>query len=218
MIRKLRSLGLVLVAVFALGALTASTASAVPQFTSDVEPTTIVGGQAKTHEFKLTGLAVTCKVINFFAVMPKKTETGWGIAPEYETCTATAGVFTVNAKFTGFNAEAKCSYAFYANETVDLLCNAGSEVTIDAGPCVVHIPEQKGLGKVTYSNEKDGGGNHTGTINASINITGIKGTHTDGLGCPFEGGGAFNNATMTGETTFYGEDKGGKKTNITYDA
>ena len=58
-------------------------------------------------------------------------------------------------------------------------------------PCVVHIPGQAGLGTLTYTNDEV-----NGDVNIAVNVTKVKGTHTDGFLCPFGGSGESSTGVL----------------------
>jgi len=147
---------------------------------------------------KVTGLTISCSTATADGVIPLSSFESFTAVPTYTGCETLEGT---EAKVTGFGhyGEAKsCFYRVYASGQVDLLCGAGAEVTVEAGSCVIHIPEQHNLNSVTFSDEAT---IYAKDINAEIDIAGIIGTHTDGEGCPFNGGGTFKNGTLVGEST-----------------
>ena len=199
-----------LVVVLAPSALSASAASAAA-FTSSAATTNVVGGQVTKHIFRLTNAEVRCGSIILTGHMTNSTQSELTISPEYTDCHVVFNGITVNLKVTGFGhyeGEAKSyAYVFKADGKTDLVCDAGAEVTIDAATCIVHIPPQNNLGKVTY---EDLGNN----LKASINLSGITTNHTDGFGCPFTSGGHSATGTLTGTSEVSGKDGGGAAANL----
>ncbi|HEV2790640.1 MAG TPA: hypothetical protein VGV69_05010 [Solirubrobacterales bacterium] len=192
MTRKFKALGLALVAVFAMSAVVASAASAT-EFTSASSPVEFHGVQPKAepHVFTSDGYKTECGIATFSgkATTPTTTVTASAF---YDECTA----FTLPANIT-MNG---CDYLFHLptsgdEATVDLVCPAGKEVTIDAGggACVAHIPPFTGKSSVTMTTK----GDH---VDAKPNVTGVTAQLTDvsPFFCPFSGNTTVNNATLTG--------------------
>lgn len=209
MTRKIKALGLALMAVFAMSAIVAQAASAV-DFESNAS-TTILSASGSNHEFNVTGSEVRCATANFSGHVASSTTTKITISPVYTGCTAFAGF--VSAKVTGFGhygEEDTCDYVMHASGEVDLECEGSAEVMIDAGPCDAHIPEQTGLGTVSYENVANG------DIKATININSITVSHTDGIFCTFSGSGEGKNGTLTGTSTVSGTTNGTTPVDIFY--
>lgn len=200
----LKTLGLLLLASLALGASAiAAQASENAKFTAASYPNELHGEDNGTHVFTAAGGEANCGSATF---------TG--------TSTAASTTQTINASYGGpcsaygfigatitMNG---CDYLFHLSSTgaggaykgtADLVCSEGKEVTIDAGPCTVHIPGQNGLGSVTYTNGSSGGVNEV-TVNA--NLTGIHGTLTKSNFLCFFTTGTFTNGTYTGTITLLG--------------
>lgn len=206
MIHKIKVLGLSMVGVLAMSAVVASAASATT-FTAAEYPVTVKGAQSTQHVFTAAGGTVKCTTAKFAGEAGAASET-LTIHPTYTGCTA----FTfINSEITGFKSN-ECDYLFHAGAklangnfdgTVDLVCQENPEtkkpyeVTIDAGPCVAHLPAQKGLATLEYKNEPGG------KVTVIANVSGISGVMTSGVGCPATNG-PFNNGTYTGNTLVEG--------------
>lgn len=187
MIRNFKVLGLALVAVLAMSAMVASSASAA-QFTA-TSGAKIEAKDTSNVKLTVTGQEVTCNSAVFTGTAPAAAFPSIGVNAAYNECKTGLGT---NATVTGFGQHGeggKCSFTLYAAGTADLNCPAGQEVTVDAATCIVHIPAQKGLGKLTYTNN----GKH---VDIGINVTGITGNHTDGFLCPFGSGGHSTAAVL----------------------
>jgi len=213
MIRHLKTLGFSLVALLAMSAMMASVASAhtPADFTIEKAPALITATQKTEHKFTVTGQTVTCAKAEFHGTAKQTTETEITISPTYTECKTAI----TNATVTGFghlheeithNAktvaegkpEKKCGYILKANGGAALECTGGADVTVDAGPCVVHVPPQEFASGVTYSTETKEG-KHDLTVN--FEIKNIKATHTDGFLCPFGSSGEGTEAILEGTST-----------------
>jgi hypothetical protein len=199
--RYLGNLGLSLVAIFAIAAVTASAALAVPQFHTEMEDTTLTGSQGQNLANILTfDLGeMKCKVVKFDGTQQPEVATTLTLKPTYEECKL-AGV---NAKVTPNG----CGYLFHLGENtetfeakMDIECPDAKKVEIDTPECKITIPPQAGLGSVKFTNE---GAEATRAIIADLNISGFHYVE-DGAGCanPEE---TTTNGTYTGEITVKGE-------------
>jgi len=186
MTRNLKVLGLALVAILAMSAMAASAAGA-STFTA-TKGATITATDVSGIKFTVTGQEVFCEETTYTGIAPAASFESITISVAYSGCKLPLA----NATITGFGAGG-CDYVFYANGTVDLVCPKEQDVTVDSATCVVHIPAQKGLGTLTYTNNEASGG-----ISIHINITKITNTHTDGFLCLF--GGSGHNAEGIFET------------------
>lgn len=217
MIRKLKVFGLALVAVCSMSAMVASAASAA-DFTT-TSSATLTGTQVTPHKLTVTGQVVTCSSILFHGVAPGSKFSEVTISPRYTSCKTELGTTVTVTGFGHLAAEAgkpKCGYIIKASGASQLECEAGAEVTVDAGPCVVHIPAQSFGAGITYANEfvKD----NPDDVRASFNIQGITGNHTDGFLCPFGSSGHNAEAVLEGEATVIAELANGVQVNATWDA
>jgi hypothetical protein len=180
MILKLKTLGLAGLAVLALSAFLASTATA-DEFTASKYPTSITATSVKGNDvFKTEGGNVECNS-HFSGTLTKAAG----------SLTATAHYFECQAF--GFEATVimGCDYVFHADGAVDIECPATNKIVITAATCEVQIGTQTGLSKVALSNG-------TGDINAKASVSGIKYTVAkDGFGCPFSGTGEKTGGTYT---------------------
>jgi hypothetical protein len=100
MTRKLKMLGLVLVALAAIGAAAAQGAAGEEEmtFTSTVEPTELTGSGG-THEWKIGGVTVKCSKATFTGSFATKTPDQMDLRPNYEGCTFTSKLGTTKATY-----------------------------------------------------------------------------------------------------------------------
>lgn len=211
MTRKFKALGLALMAVFAMSAIGTQAAPAADfEFAAN---TTILTAQGENHEFKVTNGPTTCYTANFTAHVNSNTETAITVTPVYTDCTAFGFIGTKITGFGHYGEKETCDYVLKADGTVDLECKPNADVTVHAGPCVAHIPEQTGLGTVTYKNVANG------DVEVGINITDITASHTDGLFCTsFSGSGEGKFGSLTGTSVVSGEKVDGTPVNIAHNA
>lgn len=194
MVRKLKALGLALVAVFAMTAMSSSAASAATGITT-AEGAAIHGTDVATDpvKFTVTGREVVCNSSVYTGTAPSSSFTSLKVIPTYSECTG-AGF---SATITGFGA-GECYFTLHIGGTADLHCDDGGDVTVDAATCITHIPPQTGLGTVTYTTGESGGKKD---LTLDLKIQKIKETHTDGFLCPFEGSGTTETAELHGKVT-----------------
>ncbi len=199
MIRNLKALLLVSMAVAAMSAVTASAASAAPLFNSEIASTTITGqtdGTGKTgHQvFDAAGGTVTCTEVDL-------TGTQTGTTAASVTLTSTFGGCTFLGQAATVSMEA-CDFIFNANGGVDVHKDSGKTgnckhheqgIKISIPGCVVIVPEQTGLQKITYHNITVGG---KGAITAEPNVSGITYDST-GAACPKQPAGTYADGTFT---------------------
>lgn len=209
MIKNLKVLGLALVALVALSAAMASAASA-DNFTATEAPVTVTGeqdGGAVLDKFTVDGGTVECKKTTYVGTSAVVTFSTLTVTPTYHECTFIGLAATVNMN--------GCDYLLHINTaagnttgTVDIVCEAGKEITVTApsvgtAKCIVHIPPKVGLGTITYS--KVGAGT-TEEVTGVINIAGIGYSQTAGEGLG-KCASALNttNGTYVGKAIFTGE-------------
>jgi hypothetical protein len=198
---NLKSLGLILAAVFAISAASASAASAVPIFHSEIEDTILTGSQGTEVANVLTTDKgeLKCKVVKFNGTWGVTTNTTLTLKPTYEECKM-GGVTT----YVTVN---ECAYVFHLGlntETfeskMDLECPDGKQLVVEAGFCTITIPPQAGLQQVTFTNEGEG---TTRSIVADVNVGGID-YKEHGAECGSEEV-TTNNGKYTGQITVKGE-------------
>lgn len=176
--RSLKTLGLVLAAVFAMGAVMASAASAA-EFHSAAAPVTLSGSQSTSHVFTTNAGTVTCKVATFSGSSSVKTTSEITMTPKYENCTAFG--------FISVPIHVKGDYLFTANGDVHV--NGTFEITAPGCTTTVSGPQTL-KGANSFSNNAG----KTDVI-AKTNASGIAYN---------ECGTARTNGTYTGTTTVTG--------------
>ncbi len=187
MTRKLKALGIALVAVFAMSVVVAQAAQA-HEFTASQYPAVVTGGFANAEnpdKFTLEGLGITviCSSAVFEGTASGASEE-LTITPTYGSTSSPSG-----CKETTFNTEAivhtnHCAYVFHgatdANEhaAVDVECAAGNaiEVTLPGLGIDLSIGAQAGLKGVHYTNETIGG--HK-VVKVDTTVSGITVSCTD---------------------------------------
>src|SRR5258706_6421841 len=182
--RYLRILGLSVGAIFAIGAVTASTALAVPQFHTEMEDTTLTGSQGQNLANILTfDLGeMKCKVVKFDGTEQQEVTTRLTLKPTYEEC-----------KLAGENAKVTpngCGYLFHLGENtetfaanMDIECPDAKKIEVDLAECTITIPPQTALNSVKFTNE---GAEATRAIIADLNVAGFHYVE-DGAGCAHPG-------------------------------
>ncbi|HEX7278555.1 MAG TPA: hypothetical protein VF255_02920 [Solirubrobacterales bacterium] len=213
--RKLKALGLALVAVFAMSALSAASASAV-EFHSSVAHTELRGEQhAGEDTFTVNAGTVRCSHATYTGTETSATATTQSVTPAYTGCKA-FGFVNTTIDTNG------CSYRFDSNgNNVDIIC-PGNPITVTAFNCWVTVGSQENLGTVTYTNvagqttkneKEEVIGVHEDDVTVDVNITGIKYTqHSKSFpGCT---NGTFTNGTYTGSATVRGFNTAGEQVDI----
>lgn len=192
--RKFKTLGLALVAAFAMSAVVASAASAA-NFTASSYPASGSGGQTTQHKFTVQGQTVTCNTASFTGSLTEASET-ITITPAYGNCTA-FGFVNAKVEMNG------CDYDFNAGNgstgSVVIKCPTESSITIVASTCTVHIPGQTpGTNTVDYKNEAGG-------VLVTSTVSGVESTVTSGFLCPLSSKEGDTTGVYTGSTLFQGE-------------
>lgn len=216
---KLKVFGLALVAVFAMGVVVASSASATSgAFTSEKASTTITGTQINAeHVFTTTHGTVKCSTATFHGQSAATVFTSITLTPTYSGC-----------KFAGLNATVNftsCEYVFQAGETdktaegvddpnkikatVEIKCNTLGDkidVQVTGSECIVTVFPQT-LGGITLDNS--GGATTAMDILATINVSGIDYTVDNPTKCPNKSDVTNHTevalASYVGEATLTGE-------------
>jgi|SRR5215204_3090541 len=184
--RKIKALGLALVAVIAMSALSASAASAADEFTAAAYPALAKGSQeGATNYFEATpGNKTECKVATYQGTLAAASKT-ITVTPHYAECTAAGLPTTIHLN--------GCDFLFHTTGTnasnnvigtADVVCPVGGTIEITVGSvCQVHVKPQTGLTGVTFKNVANG------DVTVEVDITNqIKYVDTDtpsSLFCPF---------------------------------
>jgi hypothetical protein len=216
MIRKFKTFGPTLLAVFAMSAVvpsavqaTSETLTTFPGGSSAIPTGEQVGENALTltdHEVEPGQFATSkCKKATFTGTEPLPEGLETILAhPEFKECTAFGQPATITT--TG------CDYLFHIGSptsggrhaTKDIVCSAGATIKIVTGTCEVTIGSQNGL---TTSEVTNSGTEEAMDLLLHTNITGIKYTVVkDGVGCPLIGKGEFSKGDYTGTTTVKAHD------------
>jgi hypothetical protein len=179
MTRKIKTLGVALVAVFALTVVMASAASAA-SFTASTYPTTATGESAIGNDvFTTEGGTVECKA--HFVGTLTAASSDLTVTPTYTNCKAFG---FVEATVTG------CKYTFTAVSTTSANVDVVSPCTIKAGNCHVTVKNQGPRSSVAITN------NAAGDVSVQANVTAIEyNVVEDGFLCPFGGKGDKFGAT-----------------------
>jgi hypothetical protein len=203
MVRKIKSLGLVLTAIAALGA-TAASAAQAGEFTAEEYPATIKGTQTTKHQFQFDAGTVNCIVASFDSKLAAESST-LTIGASYSECT-TPGGSAVTVKMNS------CDYTFHAGETLanstvdgsmDVQCaQEGDEIEFEeaANGCVVKIRPQNGLGTLRYTNRKE-----AKDFDVDIEVNGLQ--YTQNANCPGEAG-LHLDGEYAGQSTMKGSHEG----------
>jgi hypothetical protein len=211
MTRKVKVLGLALVAVCAIGAVAASAASA-HKFHSEVEPTVLTSNNESpiTIGIKNTEFKVECGKSAMNGTLELMVKELILVHPTYSECKWGAKEATIDTS--------ECDYYLYGETTehlntegfletdapVTIECTPGKTITITSGLCKVKIETQKIHG-ATYKNETDVGGEKKEDITIKMTLDKIK-YKSEGCGLlvPKEGEEGY----LTGPYTMTGyEDK-----------
>jgi hypothetical protein len=194
--RKLKILGLALVAVAAM-AFSASAAMAA-SFHSEASHTIISGSQIGEDKFKVNAGTVTCGKATYSGTQSSATAETQTVTPSYSECKA-FGFVNTTIDVNG------CTYTFNANNGDLTLACSSSPIVVTAFNCWVTIEGQNWHEVVVYTNEGSGSSRD---VKVSVNIAGIKYTqHSKSFpGCT---NGTFENGTYEGAATVRGSNTEG---------
>lgn len=225
--RKLKTIGVAMIAVFAMSAVAASSASAVlPDFHSEVETTWIVGTQHVRTALGTPAGTVKCGAAATDATVTQADITGTKIAASNftkdelsltPTCNnATAFGQAATVAFNGCTFEINTPTTLVTGDAW-LKCPAGQTVTVNvpAGNCSIHINEQGSTttpipGDLDYKAE---GATTTRDVTATSTLKEIKYTVT-GPGSICGTIGAHADATYTGAFTIKGFSNAAETTQV----
>jgi hypothetical protein len=215
MTEKLKTLGLVLIAVLALSAVVAPTAQAV-EFKAGAYPAALTGkaeslANGGSQKVVTTAGSFTCDTVNVTATLSAASSSFLTTTITYtdavleaegkkDTCTGALGsqpVIEVNG----------CQYRFNVAGTADLVCPESKSIVLNGGGlCTLKFGSQTGMSKVIYTTITEGG---VEKVTISLNLSNIKYSHS-GL-C---GNGSGNTGIYTGNIIVSGTNVG-KPTNVT---
>ena len=197
--RKTKGLGLVLVAVLALGAIGAQGAAG-HEFSTAYHTTVISGPNEPGSVYTLTtntGAAVGCNKSSLRGVQLATTEADtWTLVPSYSECTFAGNAATIKV--------VDCAYIFESDTVgehadVDLECSEGGQIEIVTSACTLDIRAQTAIEKgARYFNETA-----PETVTLQTTATNIKVAQKTGSAilCAFAG----TTATATGNFTLDGD-------------
>lgn len=194
MIRRSKALILAFLAMSAIGAVSAHSAVAVPEFNAESYPVTIHGTGANIGEkFTTEAGAVECEVSHYHGEISAHYHSTFPstatVHPTYTGCKA-FGFLSATVTTTG------CDYVFHVTEKViadyyrahvTIECEVGKSIKITASTCAAEVKPQS-LTTVDITN--DTAATPKKDITVKPTVTGIKYTVTsDGFLCPFGGTG-----------------------------
>jgi hypothetical protein len=194
--RKLRALGLSALALLAIGAVSASAAQA-GEFETGVFPATITGQNINGPHEITTELGLMGCAVNFEGELTEASEE-LTLTPEFVNCMIAGNPVDVVTNGCDFRFNAGATLAMDTVEgSLDLICPGGGKITFGVTiggvvECVMKVPEQLGLGEVTYIDTT-----MAQHVDVLFNIEGM--AYELGANCPAAG--AFANGEYAGEST-----------------
>jgi hypothetical protein len=203
--KRLRTLALALAATSALGAVSATGASA-GTFKADSYPARITGEQ--TTQIVFTGVVGSwkCNGLNMQGELSAESSS-LNLTPSYSECSWAGIAATVNME--------GCTYEYTAGSTIegnenkiqatmDVRCPTGKEIKLTlTNNCTIRIPEQSGLGSVTLENKL---ATEPMDVDLQLNVSGMTYRVEHGNFCPnTPADGTYNNGTLKGEETLKAE-------------
>ena len=169
MIRKLRSFGLVLLVLSALGSIAATSASAAGEaFHAEGEPVIGTGTGESPHVFKIGSNEVTCKHAQFSSTTSGSTASSLTMHPEYTECTWLEEPAAIDAD--------GCNLIFSAGTNgnghlpIQLSCTSGKAVTVTSSACILSFGSQNAEGGARATNFGSGSTRNV-TIEATATMT-----------------------------------------------
>jgi hypothetical protein len=206
--RKIKALGLALVAALALTAVTASAASA--QFTSDKEHTILSGSQATSHVFTAgTGFGgISCATASFSGTSVNKSEATQVVNPTYSNCKDSFGRtvdITTNTLTYTFTSGA-------GKGLVHVTGDIGLTVTTGGTHCTITIKAQNGNNGISYKNL---GG--TSGVEVTTNTNNVHSSVSGGFFACGTSATTPTSGTYTGTTVMKGVDTSGAAASISVD-
>jgi hypothetical protein len=197
---RLKALGLALMAVIAIGAVSATAAQA-GEFTAEKYPATITGTPLAKHQFHFIAGTVTCNSTMFHGNLAAASNT-LTLKAEYSECSTPGGAVNVFMN--------SCDYVLHAGETLeegtvdgslDIKCAEGDEIEFKepGSGCIVKLPPQIGTTTLKYTNHKVGK-----DFDLDVDIETLLYKQTEE--CP--GGVGIHLGHYTGQNTITGEQEG----------
>ncbi|HKH63934.1 MAG TPA: hypothetical protein VKA35_00565 [Solirubrobacterales bacterium] len=194
--RKLRALSLSLLALLCLGVISASAAQA-GEFKAGVYPATVTGQNINGPHEITTELGLMGCGVNFTGELIEESEE-LTLTPTFVGCMIAGNPVDVVNNGCDFRLNAGATLAMDTVEgALDVICPGGGKITfgVTVGgmvTCVMKVPEQLGLGEVTYQDTT-----MAGHVDVEFNIEGM--AYELGANCPVAG--AFENGEYAGEST-----------------
>jgi hypothetical protein len=189
-LRHAKILGLALVALMALGAMSVSSASAALLFFECDKYPCLTEANVTGGKFTIGTTEVTCTGGSFKSEEEKARSETLLLLASYKSCTAFGFVgATVNMN--------GCDYTFHTVGTADVGPAGCGPIKIEALECEVTVAAQSGLSSVEYINKVEGG---KMVVEVKANVKKIKYKIAKGLGtfgCPGEGEEAVYKETTT---------------------
>jgi hypothetical protein len=226
MTRNLKTLGLALVAVFAMSAVAASSASAL-HFVGGTGIAKVDGTQVGIIVFTVNGTPVECEENTFFGTVAATTTTEQTITPIINKCRFASETYNTTIDMNGCALIFTISNGANVHNPLHIECPTGAGtithggiantkliIATVPGLCEMTIPEQTPTsGGVTYE-----AGTSAGKKDVTANVT-VSGIHftTHGL-CQLVAGQptdfTWGNMTYTGKITFTGTNAAGVAVDI----
>lgn len=197
MIRKLRTLGLALLAVTSIGALGTASASAA-LFHSEAAPTSVKLTSTSTHTFAWEGGAVNCKSVEHTGSLSSKTAETITLSAffSFTTCDLTLTEWGTFINMT--ISQNGCSFILNANGPVTISCPSEKGIEFEFGAlCTVKLLPQTASSASFVNNEKD--------VTVTFGLKNLSYT-TSGALCE---GGSGSTGTYSGTSTAVGRNSGG---------
>lgn len=211
---KIKALGLALIAVFAMSAMSASAAQA--ELDADFAATSynahITANAESNQTFQTESGLLTCEEVTGTAVLEKESANLSAEDITYSACFATALKFPVEVDENGceFNFTAGTTTAANENTSdgsVHIEGCEGGDLTITifnfsktSVGCTIHVPEQE-VDNITYHNIETGNGEHAVTIEAEDSPVTSELTEGEPKLCTTHHEDAIYNGTIIAEAT-----------------
>ena len=213
MTRNLKALGLALLAVSSMGAMTASSASAVTDImTVDNGTQATVTAISHDHVFTTAGTKFECTTAKFTSTVvdggstftvTASYEGTTNVVPHTTHCAGIFGTLTIDMngcdyKLTG-HTDADHSPEVDSHGRIWIECPVNQEIVMTNSTCTIRVPAQTPTeGGFTYTNQLDG---TIWDVQAEITVTGITYTATHSFACTLAGlKPEGNDATYSGNT------------------
>jgi hypothetical protein len=177
--RKLKLFGTILVAALAMSSVAVSMASADVITSESAAVTTVTGSQEGTDVLKVHGGEIRCFTVTYTGSFSSGASSVL-VTPTYSNCSFGSLVSTFDMN--GCQYRVNFTGGTSTEGSIDIVCPIGSEITvttpsIGTKKCILHIPPQTDLTKVTGTNIGSG---TTRELTLDINITNIKYSQTAG--------------------------------------